>query len=73
MDTDSGMGKLILAVLGAVAEFETSIRKERQREGIERRAFVCQKARESMMMIIIIVVVEEVGEAGASISLRNGL
>jgi DNA invertase Pin-like site-specific DNA recombinase len=36
VDTDSGMGKLILAVLGAVAEFETSIRKERQREGIEK-------------------------------------
>lgn len=32
-DTTSSMGKLIL---GAVAEFETDIRKERQREGIER-------------------------------------
>ena len=30
------MGKLILGILGAVAEFETDIRKERQREGIER-------------------------------------
>lgn len=36
VDTESGMGKLILAVLGAVAEFETDIRKERQREGIEK-------------------------------------
>jgi DNA invertase Pin-like site-specific DNA recombinase len=30
------MGKLILGFLGAVAEFETDIRKERQRGGIER-------------------------------------
>jgi len=36
IDTDSGMGKLVLAILGAVAEFETDIRKERQKEGIER-------------------------------------
>ena len=36
VDTDSGMGKLVLAILGAVAEFETDIRKERQREGIDK-------------------------------------
>lgn len=36
IDTDSGMGKLVLAILGAVAEFETDIRKERQKEGIEK-------------------------------------
>lgn len=33
---DHQHGQLILGVLGAVAEFETDIRKERQREGIER-------------------------------------
>lgn len=36
VDTDSGMGKLILAILAALAEFETDIRKERQKEGIEK-------------------------------------
>lgn len=36
VDTDSGMGKLVLAMLGAVAEFETDLRKERQREGIDK-------------------------------------
>jgi DNA invertase Pin-like site-specific DNA recombinase len=36
IDTDTGTGKLVLAILGAVAEFETDIRKERQREGIEK-------------------------------------
>ena len=36
VDTDGSMGKLVLAILGAVAAFETDIRKERQLEGIER-------------------------------------
>jgi DNA invertase Pin-like site-specific DNA recombinase len=36
IDTDTGMGKLVLAILGAVAEFETDIRKQRQKEGIEK-------------------------------------
>lgn len=34
VDTKSGTGKLMLSILGAVAEFETDIRKERQMEGI---------------------------------------
>ena len=36
VDTTTSMGKLILGILGAVAEFETDIRRERQREGIEK-------------------------------------
>lgn len=36
VDTTTSMGKLVLGILGAVAEFETTIRKERQREGIEK-------------------------------------
>lgn len=36
VDTTSSMGKLILSILGAVAEFETDIRRERQKEGIEK-------------------------------------
>lgn len=34
VDTDSSSGRLMLAILGAVAAFETDIRKERQLEGI---------------------------------------
>ena len=34
IDTTTSMGKLILGVLGSVAEFETDLRSERQREGI---------------------------------------
>ncbi|BAI95445.1 integrase [Sphingobium sp. TA15] len=34
IDTSSSTGKLTLAILGAVAEFENDIRRERQRAGI---------------------------------------
>lgn len=34
IDTDSSTGRLTLAILGAVAEFENDLRRERQREGI---------------------------------------
>ena len=36
VDTDSSTGRLMLAILGAVACFESDIRAERQREGIEK-------------------------------------
>jgi DNA invertase Pin-like site-specific DNA recombinase len=36
MDTTSTTGKLLLGVLASLAEFETDIRKERQREGLIR-------------------------------------
>ena len=36
MDTNTSTGKLLLGVLASIAEFETDIRKERQREGIEK-------------------------------------
>lgn len=36
VDTDSSTGRLMLAILGAVACFENDIRKERQREGIDK-------------------------------------
>lgn len=35
MDTSSSTGKLLLGVLASIAEFESDIRRERQREGIE--------------------------------------
>jgi len=36
VDTDSSSGRLMLAILGAVAAFEADIRRERQMEGIAR-------------------------------------
>lgn len=36
IDTSSSTGKLTLAILGAVAEFENDIRRERQRAGIDK-------------------------------------
>jgi DNA invertase Pin-like site-specific DNA recombinase len=36
IDTTTSTGKLTLSILGAVAEFEADIRRDRQRDGIER-------------------------------------
>ena len=36
IDTTTSTGKLMLNMLAAIAEFETDLRKERQREGIEK-------------------------------------
>jgi DNA invertase Pin-like site-specific DNA recombinase len=36
VDTTTSTGKLMLAILGAVAEFENDIRRERQRDGIDK-------------------------------------
>ncbi len=36
VDTNTSTGKLMLAILGAVAEFENDIRRDRQRDGIEK-------------------------------------
>lgn len=36
IDTTTSTGKLLLGVLASIAEFEADIRRERQREGIER-------------------------------------
>ena len=36
VDTDTSTGRLMLAVLGAVASFENDIRRERQMEGIKK-------------------------------------
>lgn len=36
MDTSSSTGKLLLGILASIAEFEVDIRRERQREGIEK-------------------------------------
>ena len=36
VDTDSSTGKLMLSILGAVAQFENDIRRERQLEGIQK-------------------------------------
>ncbi|MFN3677704.1 MAG: recombinase family protein [Sphingomonas pseudosanguinis] len=36
IDTSTSTGKLTLAILGAVAEFENDLRRERQRDGIDK-------------------------------------
>lgn len=36
VDTDSSSGRLMMSILGAMSQFESDIRAERQREGIEK-------------------------------------
>lgn len=36
VDTTTSQGKLLIGMLGAVAEFENNLRRERQRDGIEK-------------------------------------
>ncbi|MXP42536.1 helix-turn-helix domain-containing protein [Altererythrobacter soli] len=45
VDTTNSTGKLVLAILGAVAAFETDLRAERQREGIAKAREVPGKYR----------------------------
>lgn len=50
IDTASSTGKLTLAILGAVAEFENDIRRERQRAGIDRaKALGAYKGRKAVI------------------------
>jgi DNA invertase Pin-like site-specific DNA recombinase len=43
LDTSTSTGKLLFGLLGLIAEFETSLRKERQLEGIEKAKKIGKK------------------------------
>jgi len=74
VDTDSGMGKLVLAILGAVAEFETDIRKERQREGIEKaKEKGVYKGRKPSVDINAVQALKEEGVRPSDIAKRLGI
>lgn len=74
IDTDSGMGKLVLAILGAVAEFETDIRKERQREGIEKaKANGVYKGRKPSVDVSAVHALKASGVASSDIARQLGI
>lgn len=74
VDTDSGMGKLVLAILGAVAEFETDIRKERQREGIEKaKAAGRYKGRKPSVDVARVGELREAGMGPSAIAKELGI
>ena len=74
VDTTSSMGRLILGILGAVAEFETDIRRERQREGIERvKAAGVYKGRKPTIDVEMVHSLKADGLGGSAIAARLGI
>ncbi len=74
IDTSTSTGKLTLAVLAAVAEFEADIRAERQRDGIEAaKARGVYKGRPATIDPAIIQTALAAGEAPAALSKRLGI
>lgn len=62
IDTTTSTGKLLLGVLASIAEFETDIRKERQREGIDRaKAAGVYKGRRPSVDVIAVRQLHESG------------
>lgn len=74
MDTTSSTGKLLLGVLASIAEFETDIRKERQREGIERaKANGVYKGRKPSVDAAAVRTLHSEGVGPSSIAKRLGI
>lgn len=74
MDTTTSTGKLLLGVLASIAEFETDIRRERQREGIERaKAAGVYKGRKRSIDVSAIRELKEQGLGGTEIAKKLGI
>lgn len=74
IDTGTSTGKLTLAVLAAVAEFESDIRAERQKDGIEAaKAKGVYKGRPASIKPEVIREALAAGEAPAALSKRLGI
>ena len=69
VDTDTSTGRLMLAVLGAVAAFENDIRKERQIEGIEKaKAAGRYRGRPASIDVARVKALKETGMGAAEIA-----
>jgi DNA invertase Pin-like site-specific DNA recombinase len=74
MCTTSSTGKLMLGVLASIAEFEADIRRERQREGIERaKAAGVYKGRKPSVDVKPVRELREQGLGGSAIAKRLGI
>ena len=74
IDTSTSTGKLTLAVLAAVAEFEADIRAERQRDGIEAaKAKGVYKGRPATIDPVAIKAALETGESPSVLARRMGI
>ena len=74
VDTTTGMGKLVLGILGAVAEFEADIRKERQLEGIAKaKAAGVYKGRKPTVNVEAVKALKVSGKGPAEIAKELGI
>ena len=74
VDTTTGMGKLVLGILGAVAEFEADIRKERQLEGIAKaKAAGVYKGRKPSVDVEAVKAMKVSGKGPAVIAKELGI
>ena len=74
IDTSRPEGKMLLTMLGAVAEFEADIRAERQRDGIEAaKAKGVYKGRPATIDPVAIRAALGAGEAPAALARRLGI
>ena len=74
MDTDTSTGKLLLGVLASIAEFETDIRKERQREGIDRAKIAgVYKGRKPSVDVAAVRTLKDQGVGPSEIAKRMGI
>lgn len=74
MDTTSSTGKLLLGVLASIAEFEADIRRERQREGIEKaKAAGIYKGRKPSVDVRAVRELRAKGLGGTEIAKQLGI
>lgn len=74
LNTTTSAGKLMMGILAAIAEFETDIRKERQREGIERaKAAGVYKGRKRSVDRDKVRSLRSSGESPTAIAKRMGI
>lgn len=74
MDTTSSTGKLLLGVLASIAEFEADIRRERQREGIERaKSAGVYRGRKPSVDVSAVRALRDQGVGGSEIAKRLGI
>jgi DNA invertase Pin-like site-specific DNA recombinase len=74
LDTTSSTGKLLLGVLASIAEFEADIRRERQREGIDRaKAAGIYKGRKPTVDAAAVRSLRDEGLGGSEIAKKLGI
>ncbi len=74
LDTATSTGKLLLGMLASIAEFEADIRRERQREGIERaKAAGVYKGRKPSVDVTAVRQLHQQGIGATEIAKRLGI